>query len=111
MDRHIQRGLGRSSRRLRPFLFWCLGGAYGALTIAACASILLGVIETYVAALLGYVIDVVIETPPHLLFVEQWPFLLTAIGFFNFFTTHVLFSIVLLSINGSQSGCQNYGGN
>ena len=71
-------------RRLRPFLIWCLGGAYGALTIAACASILLGVIETYVAALLGYVIDVVIETPPHLLFVEQWPFLLTAIGFLIF---------------------------
>ena len=71
-------------RRLRPFLIWCLGGAYGALTIAACASILLGVIETYVAALLGYVIDVVIETPPHLLFVEQWPFLFTAIGFLIF---------------------------
>ena len=68
-------------RELRPFLAWCLDGANLALVIAACASVLLGVIETYVAALLGYIIDVVIETPPNRLFDEQWPFLLTAIGF------------------------------
>ena len=49
--------------------------------IAACASVSLGIIETYIAALLGYIIDVVIETPPNQLFVEHWPFLLTAIGF------------------------------
>ena len=67
--------------RLRPFLVWCLDGAYFAMAIAAVASVLLGVIETYVAALLGYVIDVVIETPPDRLFVEQWPFLLVAVGF------------------------------
>ena len=76
--------LSAPPRKLRPFLIWCLSGAYGALAIAAFASILLGVIETYVAALLGYVIDVVIETPPHLLFIEQWRFLLTAIGFLIF---------------------------
>ena len=66
---------------LQSFLLWCLNGAFVALTIGACASILLGVIETYVAALLGFIIDTVIETPPNRLFVEQWPFLLIAIGF------------------------------
>ena len=68
-------------RKLWPFLAWCLDGAYIALVIAACASVSLGIIETYIAALLGYIIDVVIETPPNRLFVEHWPFLLTAIGF------------------------------
>ena len=68
-------------RKLWPFLAWCLDGAYFALLIAACASVSLGIIETYIAALLGYIIDVVIETAPNQLFVEHWPFLLTAIGF------------------------------
>ena len=71
-------------RRLRPFLGWCLDGAYFALAIAACASVLLGIIETYIAALIGYIIDVLIETPPNRLFIDQWPFLLTAIGFLTF---------------------------
>ena len=68
-------------RKLWPFLAWCLDGAYFTLLIAACASVSLGIIETYIAALLGYIIDVVIETAPNQLFVEHWPFLLTAIGF------------------------------
>ena len=66
---------------LGPFLKWCLNGAYSALVIAACASIFLGIIETYVAALLGYVLDIVIGTPPNLLFAEKWPVLLVTIGF------------------------------
>ena len=68
-------------RKLWPFLAWCLDGAYFTLLIAACASVSLGIIETYIAALLGYIMDVVIETAPNQLFVEHWPFLLTAIGF------------------------------
>ena len=50
------------------FLKWCLKGAYAALVLAAAASILLGIVETYIAALLGYILDLVIETPPNLLF-------------------------------------------
>ena len=45
------------------FLKWCLKGAYAALVLAAAASILLGIVETYIAALLGYILDLVIETP------------------------------------------------
>ena len=88
-------------RSLRPFLVWCLDGAFFALVIAAFASILLGVIETFVAALLGYIIDVVIETPPDQLFVEQWPFLLAVVGFLtllrptSFFLSSYLQSMVV----------------
>ena len=88
-------------RRLRPFLAWCLHGAYFALAIAALASISLGVIETYVAALLGYIIDLVIETPPDRLFIEHWPFLLAAFGFLtlvrptSFFLSSYLQSMVV----------------
>ena len=88
-------------RKLWPFLAWCLDGAYFALLIAACASVSLGIIETYIAALLGYIIDVVIETAPNQLFVEHWPFLLTAIGFLtlvrptSFFVSSYFQSIVV----------------
>ena len=63
------------------FLKWCLKGAYAALVLAAAASILLGIVETYIAALLGYILDLVIETPPNLLFSERWPVLLVAVSF------------------------------
>ena len=56
-------------------------GRLGKVVIAAVASILLGVVETYVAALLGYILDLVIETPPNSLFSEKWPVLLAAVGF------------------------------
>ena len=88
-------------RKLWPFLAWCLDGAYFALLIAACASVSLGIIETYIAALLGYIMDVVIETAPNQLFVEHWPFLLTAIGFLtlvrptSFFVSSYFQSIVV----------------
>ena len=83
------------------FLKWCLSGAYSALIIAAVASVLLGVIETYIAALLGYILDLVIQTPPHLLFLQEWPPLLIACGFLfvvrpcSFFFSSYLQSMVV----------------
>ena len=47
---------------LIPFIHWCLKGTLPLLTVAALASILLGVVETYIAALIGYIIDVLIES-------------------------------------------------
>ena len=49
--------------------------------LAAAASVLLGIVETYIAALLGYILDLVIETPPNSLFSEKWPVLLVAVSF------------------------------
>jgi len=66
---------------LTGFFKWCLKGAYPVLILAAAASVLLGIVETYIAALLGYILDLVIETPPNSLFSEQWPVLLVAVGF------------------------------
>ena len=66
---------------LTGFVKWCLKGAYPALVLAAAASVLLGIVETYVAALLGYILDLVIETPPNSLFSEKWPVLLVAVSF------------------------------
>ena len=63
------------------FIKWCLEGAFTALLIATAASVLLGIVETYIAALLGYILDLVIETPPSLLFSEKWHVLLFAVGF------------------------------
>ena len=87
-------------RKLWPFLAWCLDGAYIALVIAACASVSLGIIETYVAALLGYIIDVVIETPPNRLFVEQLAIFVDRNWLFDPCKTNFLFCFLLLSING-----------
>ena len=66
---------------LTGFVKWCLKGAYPALVLAAAASVLLGIVETYIAALLGYILDLVIETPPNSLFSEKWPVLLVAVSF------------------------------
>ncbi len=66
---------------LTGFVKWCLKGAYPVLMLAAAASVLLGIVETYIAALLGYILDLVIETPPNSLFSEKWPVLLVAVGF------------------------------
>ena len=66
---------------LMGFVKWCLKGAYPALMLAAAASVLLGIVETYIAALLGYILDLVIETPPNSLFSEKWPVLLVAVSF------------------------------
>ncbi|MDC0476202.1 ABC transporter ATP-binding protein/permease [Alphaproteobacteria bacterium] len=63
------------------FVKWCLKGAYPALVLAAVASVLLGIVETYVAALLGYLLDLVIETPPNSLFSDKWSVLLVAVTF------------------------------
>ena len=63
------------------FIKWCLEGAFTALLVATAASILLGIVETYIAALLGYILDLVIETPPSVLFSEKWRVLLFAVSF------------------------------
>ena len=66
---------------LTGFIKWCLKGAYTALLLATAASVLLGIVETYIAALLGYILDLVIETPPNSLFSDKWHVLLLAVGF------------------------------
>ena len=59
------------------FIHWCLKGTLPVLMVAAVASVLLGAVETYIAALIGYIIDILIETEASLLFAKHWALILT----------------------------------
>ena len=56
---------------LTPFINWCLMGSYFVLALAAFASIISWVVEMLTAALLGIVLDVVLDTGTRQLFAEQ----------------------------------------
>ena len=71
-------------RKLTPFIFWCLRGTHISLVIATLASITIGVVETYIAAMIGYILDLVLETEPNLLIADKWPLIATAAGFLLF---------------------------
>ena len=68
-------------RKITPFIFWCLRGTHISLAIATLASVLIGIVETYIAAMIGYTLDLVLETEPSLLIAEKWPLIITAAGF------------------------------
>ena len=67
---------GAPPLRLAPFLRWSLKGSYTALAVASVASILLGVIETHIAALIGHILDLFLSSTPERLFSEKWQTLL-----------------------------------
>ena len=88
-------------RTLFAFIRWCLSGTYVAIIIAATASILSGVVETFTAALMGYVIDLILVSTPQSLFAEKGLLLLAVVGFLFcvrpifFFFSNYMQSIVL----------------
>ena len=71
-------------RKLTAFIFWCLRGTHIPLAIATLASVTIGVVETYIAAMIGYILDLVLETEPSLLIADKWPLIATAAGFLLF---------------------------
>lgn len=95
---------------LFAFIRWCLTGTYAALTLAAIASILSGVVETFTAALIGYVIDLILESSPQSLFAEKGFLLLAAVGFlflirpiFFFFSNYMQSIVISPNIRSSIS--------
>ena len=74
------------------FIRWCLKGTLPVLTVASLASILLGVVETYIAALIGYIIDVLIESGANSLVANNWGLIL-AVAVFLFFLRPTTFFI------------------
>ena len=68
-------------RTITPFIIWCLRGTHISLAIATFASVTIGVVETYIAAMIGYILDLVLETEPSLLISEKWPLIAIASGF------------------------------
>ena len=71
-------------RTITPFIIWCLRGTHISLAIATFASVTIGVVETYIAAMIGYILDLVLETEPSLLISEKWPLIAIASGFLLF---------------------------
>ena len=53
---------GPPPRVLLPFVDWCLRGSYFVLALAALASFTSGIVEMLTAALLGIILDIVLET-------------------------------------------------
>ena len=69
---------------LFSFMKWCLQGSYPVLFLASFASIASGVIETYTAALIGFVVDYLVESKPQNLFEERGLMLLALMAFLFF---------------------------
>ena len=86
---------------LLPFIHWCLKGTLPVLMVAAVASVLLGAVETYIAALIGYIIDILIESEASLLVAKHWALILAFSVFLfvlrptTFFISSYLQSVVL----------------
>ncbi len=62
-------------RTLFAFMKWCLTGTYAALTLAAVASILSGIVETFTAVVDRVCYRFNLESSPQSLFAEKgcWP--------------------------------------
>ena len=97
-------------RTLFAFIRWCLNGTYAALILAAFASILSGVVETFTAALIGYVTDLILESTRQSLIAEKGILLLAAVGFlffirpiFFFFSNYMQSIVISPNIRSSIS--------
>ena len=75
---------------LFPFIKWCLQGSFPVLFLASFASIASGVIETFTAAIIGFVVDYLVDSNPQNLF-EEKGFMLLALMAFLFFIRPIFF--------------------
>ena len=66
---------------LFPFIKWCLQGSFPVLFLASFASIASGVIETFTAAIIGFVVDYLVASIPQNLFEEKGLMLLALMAF------------------------------
>jgi len=75
---------GAPPRRLYPFMHWCLKGSYFAILIGSIATIVAGCMEMVTAALLGIILDVVLDAGPENVIADQGLFLAGAAIFILF---------------------------
>ena len=68
-------------RRLIPFIRWCVEGAGLPISIAIAASITLGFVETFIAAMIGYLLDLVLVSSPKEFVSENWAAILVGTSF------------------------------
>ncbi len=103
-----KKAVGPPPQTLLAFIKWCLQGTFSVLTLAAIASIASGIIETFTAALLGFIVDFLIQSSPENLYVEKGVILLAVIAFlflirpiFFFFSNYMQSIIVSPGIRSS----------
>ena len=72
---------GAPPAKLLKFCRWCLSGSYNVIGLAALASIFAGITETLTAALMGYILDLVLENSPSVLLSENLIFLIITVSF------------------------------
>ncbi|QIE56431.1 ABC transporter ATP-binding protein [Pikeienuella piscinae] len=73
---------GPPPQRFGAFLMWLLSGAWPAITLAALAGFILGVVESAAALIIGWVIDDAAAHGVTGYFAARWPMLLLIAGFF-----------------------------
>ena len=72
---------GSPPAKLLRFCQWCLSGSHKVIVLAAIASILSGIAETLTAALMGYILDLVLDIPPSVLLSENLVLLIITVSF------------------------------
>ncbi len=73
--KHSKRAAGSPPRKLFKFCIWCLSGSQTIVFLAAIASILSGIIETLTAAMMGYILDLVLANQTKELLLNEIPVL------------------------------------
>ena len=73
--------VGAPPATLVKFCQWCLSGSHKVLGLAAIASILAGIAETLTAALMGYILDLVLDISPGVMSSENLIFLIFIVLF------------------------------
>ncbi len=72
---------GAPPATLFKFCQWCLSGSYKMIGLSATASILAGIAETLTAALMGYILDLVLDISPSALLSDNLIFLVITVSF------------------------------
>ncbi len=78
---YLKETAGSPPAKLLKFCQWCLSGSHKVIGLAAIASILAGIAETLTAALMGYILDLVLDTRPRVLLSENLIILIITVSF------------------------------
>ena len=80
---YLKETVGEPPAKLLKFCRWCLSGSHKVIGLAAIASIFAGIAETLTAALMGYVLDLVLDISPRVLLSENLIFFIITVLIFS----------------------------
>ena len=78
---YLKEAAGAPPAKLLKFCHWCLSGSHKVIGWAAIASILAGIAETLTAALMGYILDLVLDISSSVLLSDNLFFLIFTVSF------------------------------